>query len=95
MKNIYDISHTPLNQTKSHAKEQQEFFENGNSEKQVWMTTTEAAKYLRVSKWSLLNFVSSGRVPYYKLGRSNRYRREDLDNLLLSQRKGGSYGNQI
>lgn len=53
-----------------------------------WLNTVEAAEYLKVTLKSLLNMTSSGQLPYYKLGRRNRYRREDLEALLLSEKRG-------
>jgi len=53
-----------------------------------WLTSSEAALYLGVSKSRLLNLVSDGKVPYYKFGRSNRYLRSELRDLLLSQPRG-------
>lgn len=58
-----------------------------------WMTTSEAADYLRVSASRLLNLASNGEIPFYKLGRSNRYLKTELDELLLSQPKGERHGN--
>lgn len=57
---------------------------------QEWLTTEEAAQYLRVSNKRLLNLCSNGRVPFYKFGRSNRFLRNELRDLLLAQRKGGT-----
>ena len=53
-----------------------------------WLTTEEAANYLRVSADSLRNLTSSGQVPYYKLQRRNRYRKSELRELIL-RKKGG------
>ncbi len=58
-----------------------------------WLTTEEAAEYLRVSAKYLLNLTSNGRVRYYKFGRRNRFLLSDLRSLLLAQARGGSYGN--
>lgn len=58
-----------------------------------WFTTEEAANFLRISVGSLLNMVSNGQVPYYKLCGRNRYRLDDLRGLLIQ--KGGSDGNQV
>ncbi len=58
-----------------------------------WLTTKEAAEYLRVSVGRLRNMTSWGQVPYYKLGKSNRYRLHDLRELLFKTKKGDSYGN--
>jgi excisionase family DNA binding protein len=58
------------------------------------LTTEEAAQYLRVSVGSLRNMTSNGLIPYQKLGKRNRYFKEELRNLLLANRRGGSNGNQ-
>lgn len=57
-----------------------------------WLTTIEAAAYLKVSVGTLRNMTSNGRIPYFKLDRRNRYRLCDLRGLLLSQRRGGFRG---
>lgn len=59
------------------------------TEESEWLSTEEAAEYLRVSVGRLRNMVSSGLIPRYKLGASNRFRREELRGLLLGQAKGG------
>lgn len=55
---------------------------------QEWMTTEEAAEYLRVSVGALRNMTSNGLVPFHKLGDRNRYRFDELRELLLSQKRG-------
>jgi excisionase family DNA binding protein len=55
-----------------------------------WMTTSEAAEYLRLSKYEVRNLSSNGVIPYYKLGRRNRYLLSELHQLLLTT-KGGSH----
>lgn len=57
-----------------------------------WLTTEEAAEYLRISAKYLLNLTSNGRVRYFKFGRRNRFLLSDLKSLLLAQARGGSYG---
>lgn len=57
-----------------------------------WLNTREAACYLRLTPAVLLNLSSNGRVPFYKLGRSNRYLRTELRDLLLRNRRGVSDG---
>ena len=58
---------------------------------QEWLTTREAARYLGLSRGSLLNMTSNGEIPHYKLGlRRNRYRVADLRELLLAHKRGGS-----
>lgn len=64
-------------------------------EEKEWLNSDQAANYVGVSKASLLNLASQGKVKYYKFGRRNRYRTDDLKELLLAQPRGGSNGNQI
>ncbi len=58
------------------------------SEISEWMTTSEAAAYLRVKTRTLLLWVRHGKVLAYALSgtkrRVLRFRREDLDAALLS-----------
>jgi excisionase family DNA binding protein len=49
-----------------------------------WMTTVEAAQYLRVSVGSIKNMVYRGRLSPKKLGRLNRFLKDDLDRTLKS-----------
>jgi excisionase family DNA binding protein len=60
-------------------------------ENQEWLSTVEAAAYLRLSVGSLRNMTSNGQIPYYKLGGRNRYRLVDLRELPC--KKGDSHGN--
>lgn len=57
-----------------------------------WLNTKEAADYLRLSEQALRTMTSNGKVPFYKLGSRNRYCRDDLDQILLSNKRGGFYG---
>lgn len=57
-------------------------------EYEQWLTTTQAARYLGISASRLHNLTSLGKLPYYKFGRSNRYLRNELNELLLSQPRG-------
>lgn len=63
-----------------------EFYDNRDE----WLTTEEAAGYLRISVGALRNMTSNGQVPYYKLAGRNRYKRDELRNLM---KKRGFYGN--
>ncbi len=63
------------------------------TEYKEWLTSDEAATYLGVSTAHLMNLTSSGKVPYYKFGRSNRYLLSELRDLLMSHPKGERYGN--
>ena len=60
------------------------------SMEKVWMTTEEAASYLRISAPTLRNLTSNGKIPVYKLGRRNRYLKSDLDKLLEATKRGGN-----
>lgn len=57
-------------------------------EKDEWLTSHEAALYLKVSTQTLMDLCSRRKVPYYKFGRRNRYLRSELENLLRSQKRG-------
>jgi excisionase family DNA binding protein len=63
------------------------------TEYREWLTSQEAAAYLGVSTAMLMNLTSSGRVPYFKFGRSNRYLVSELRELLMSQPRGERHGN--
>lgn len=56
---------------------------------EVALNTKQAAEYLGISARTLLNLTSNGTVKYYKLGRRNRYRLDDLRNLLFAESRGG------
>ncbi|RYZ77776.1 MAG: DNA-binding protein [Proteobacteria bacterium] len=58
-----------------------------------WMDSQEAANYLRISIGSLRNMTSNGQIPHFKLGRRNRYLRDELRELLLSEQRGKIRGN--
>ncbi len=48
---------------------------------QVWFTPQEAAAYLRISIPTLYRLTAAGFLACYHVGRSRRYKREDLDAL--------------
>ncbi|MCM0606584.1 MAG: helix-turn-helix domain-containing protein [Xanthomonadaceae bacterium] len=57
--------------------------ESGVSQNQVrWLTTVEAARYLRVSVSSLKTMIYRGKVRAHKLGRLNRFLRDELERLI-------------
>lgn len=66
-----------------------EFFDSQTHE---WLTTEEAADYLRTTPKSLLNLCSNGKIPYFKYRRRNRYLKSDLRELLLAYPRGGFHG---
>lgn len=65
-------------------------FDNLNKEidEKEWLTTSEAAFYMGLTKKSLYNLTSNGHVPHYKLGRRNRYKKSELRSLLSSNFRG-------
>ena len=56
-----------------------------------WLTTEQAADYLKLSVGTLRNLTSDGKIPHYKLGRRNRYSVNDLRALLLQNKRGPQY----
>ncbi len=53
-----------------------------------WLNSENAAKYLCISVQTLLNLTSTSQIPYYKFGRLNRYRKDELDICLLQNKRG-------
>jgi excisionase family DNA binding protein len=62
-------------------------------EENDWLTSEEAAAFLKVSPAVLRNLTSNGQVPFYKFGRRNRYRKSELVTLLSSYPRGVHHGN--
>ena len=65
------------------------FFENReahqiavSSESVRWLTSIEAAQFLRVSLSGLKTMIYRGQVRAHKLGRRNRFLREELERLI-------------
>ena len=56
-----------------------------NSKKQ-WMSAAQAAEYLSLTRKALYQAVYRGEIPVYRLGRRLRFRREELDRVLMAQR---------
>lgn len=56
-------------------------------ENQIWMTTQEAANYLRMTENAFRIYASRYKLRKYNLGkRAVRYRASDLDRLLTPQK---------
>jgi nitrogen PTS system EIIA component len=49
------------------------------------LTTTEAVKYLKTSRQTIINLVKSGRLRGNKIGRNYRFLKEDLDRLIRGE----------
>ena len=79
------------------------FFENGiggeNPSKRTqtnlsslkWLKSAEAAEYLRIPVETLRNYVYRGQLARYKPHGRLLFKRSDLDALIESSKKGGSY----
>lgn len=53
-----------------------------------WLSTEEAAEYLRISVKSLRNLTNNGKIPHYKLFKLNRYNKSELKKLITSNKRG-------
>lgn len=62
---------------------------NQNSNYDEIMTLTEVAEYLKISEVTTYKMMQSGKIPGFKIGRSWRIKREDLNNHIdtLKERK--------
>jgi len=68
-------------------QDQKKFFEN-----LTWLTSNEAADYLRLpSVGALRVLVCKRRLPFHKLGRSLRFKRVELDRLLEASKHFGGF----
>jgi excisionase family DNA binding protein len=56
------------------------------------MSEREVAVYLKASARTIINWRQRGIIPYFRIGRSIRYSREQLDRALLErhQRNAGA-----
>ncbi len=82
--NVYR-SGVKLDESSHHGCEK--FFEN-----LTWLTSNEAADYLRLpSVGALRVLVCKRRIPFHKLGRSLRFKRAELDRLLDASKHLGGF----
>lgn len=58
-----------------------------NEVESEWLTTKEAAEYLRVTVGALRVMAHRGLIPYYKFARRNRFLRSELRNLILREKR--------
>lgn len=54
----------------------------------IWLTTNEAAEYLRITPNNLRVMIFRGLLKPYKLNNRHRFKREELDSLIESSRTG-------
>lgn len=55
----------------------------------TWMTSREAADYLRITPNNLRVIIYRGKLKVYKFNNRNRFKREELDRLIESSIKKG------
>lgn len=53
--------------------------EKVNNDNKGWLSITEACEYLQISEQTMFRWMRDGRISYYKVGKSTRFRRDDLD----------------
>ena len=58
-------------------------------DKLIWITTKEAAQYLRVSVGQIRNMVWRGQITSYKLNNRLRFLKRDLDKIVKPSNIGG------
>ena len=46
-----------------------------------WLTIQEAADHLKVSKPTIYRWMRAGRLTFYKMGKSTRFRRDQIDTV--------------
>lgn len=63
-----------------------------SSLKLEWMTAKEVSQHLKVSVGSVRNMTYMGSLPFTRIGRRVRYLRQDIDALLLENKRRSSYG---
>lgn len=51
-----------------------------------YMTDSELAKYLKLTKRTLQEYRNSGKIPFYQLGGKILYRESDIEKLLSDNR---------
>ena len=49
------------------------------------MSEREVAEYLKVSRRTVVNWKQRGIIPYFKIGRTIRYSREQIDRALMNR----------
>jgi excisionase family DNA binding protein len=52
------------------------------NEQEQWLSTNEACKYLNISEQTMFRWMKSGKVTYYKVGKSTRFKISDLDMMI-------------
>ena len=58
-----------------------------------YLTISQLADYLQVSKWSLYRYVTTLRIPHFKVGRHLRFNQVDIDSWLRKNTQISEYTN--
>ena len=53
-----------------------------DSGKKKWLNITEACAYLEISEQTMFRWMRDGKITYYKVGKSTRFKEEDLDRAI-------------
>ena len=60
---------------------------NMNPEDTKMMSIKDVCEYLNISRQTLHRVTKEGELPYYRIKRSVRYKREEVEDYLRKQRK--------
>ncbi|RKX64478.1 MAG: DNA-binding protein [Thermodesulfobacteriota bacterium] len=52
-----------------------------------WLTLEQIAEYLQMSTSSIYKMAQKGKIPAYKVGRQWRFRKEEIDRWIKSQKQ--------
>ncbi len=61
---------------------------NANTEEKEIMTISQVADFLQLSEMTTYKLVQEGKIPAFKIGRSWRVKKDDLDMLIERLKKG-------
>lgn len=61
--------------------------ERNQPEEDVMMSIKEVTKYLKISRQTLHTLTKQGLIPVYKVGRSVRYKRSEVEEYLKRQKQ--------
>jgi excisionase family DNA binding protein len=63
--------------------------------KGAYMTVSQLAEYLQISKQTIYNWICKGEIPYSKIGRRVRFKREDIVRWSEDKKIEASYDDRI
>jgi excisionase family DNA binding protein len=56
-----------------------------------YMTASQVSEYLQVSKHTIYNWIFQRRIPYFKMGRGVRFKRDDIEQWSEGKKVKASY----